>query len=248
MQLIRCRDRAELSSEAARYIVEAARLETHRKGWWTLVLSGGTTPGLLYECLASPAYRQGIDWNRTHVFWGDERCVEPNHLHSNYRLARDSLLSKVNIPAQNIHRIRGESSDPRQEALRYEQEVREFFLERGSGGAGEIPAFDLVLLGIGADGHVASLFPGSSALEERKRWVVEVYAPQGYVPEQRITLTLPVINNAREVLFLVAGEGKAGVLQDIMKDHEAARKRYPAARVTARERVVWLVDTATVRI
>lgn len=241
-------DIVSLSDAAAACVIEHARRAIAGNGRLTMALSGGTTPRLLYERLARTDFEMDGLWQSTHVFWGDERCVGPEHKESNYGLARDALLSKVALPTANIHRIFGEAPNADREAARYETELRRFFYLHEPDTAGRFPIFDLVLLGIGADGHTASLFPGDSALQEHTRWAVAVRAPKGYAPGRRITLTLPVINNARTILFLVSGKGKTPVMQDILSDSETAREQYTAARVTARERVVWFVDTQTVGI
>ena len=180
----------------------------------TVVLAGGSTPRALYERLA----QSDLPWSSMDVFFGDERCVPPDHPDSNYRMAREALLSKV--PAR-VHRMKGETCD----AAAYERALRRIF------GAGP-PTFDLVILGLGSDGHTASLFQGDPALGERERWVVRVARPD----HSRITLTLPVLSAAREVLFLVAGAGKREALQRLL-----AREAVPAALVEA-EHVTVIAD------
>jgi 6-phosphogluconolactonase len=180
------------------------------RGRFTAALSGGKTPVALYTLLAKAPYMPHLPWARVHLFWGDERCVPPDHADSNYRMTRESLLDHVPIPPANIHRMPGEM-DPAEAAARYEERLREFFVTHGDG----FPVFDFFLLGLGEDGHTASLFPGTRSIRESARWVVGHYvdAQKGW----RITLTPPVINAARMVAFIVAGAGKAAVMKEILE-------------------------------
>jgi len=235
-----------LSRGAAHFIAETAGNAAREKGWWSLVLSGGVTPKLLYEYLAQPKFAEMIPWDRTHVFWGDERCVPPQDEASNFRMAYEAFIAKMALPDSNIHRMHGEETSPDFAASQYEDELRRFFELQYPGQGTAFPVFDLMLLGLGADGHTASLFPGDSAGIKTQRWVVAVRAPKGYYPEGRITLTLPVINQARTVLFLVSGDGKAGVLHEILENKKDSQKKYPAARVSGRESVIWFIDNSTV--
>lgn len=172
----------------------------------TLVLSGGSTPIPLFQRLAED---EEIDWSRIQVFWGDERCVPPDHEQSNYRSAYEHLLKHVDIPEENIHRMEGELP-PAEAAQRYEDEIRRVLeLEPG-----ELPRFDLVMLGMGDDGHTASLFPGTAALNEEHKLVVANDVPQ--MDTTRITLTFPVLNAARQVIFLVGGTGKGEQLERVL--------------------------------
>jgi 6-phosphogluconolactonase len=188
----------------ARYITDRASVGDRI----TVVLSGGTTPKGVYEQLASENFKGRVPWSRVHLFWGDERPVPPDHPESNYFLAYETLISRVPIPPENVYRMPGGKADPEKAAGEYEQTLRDFF--RSSGG--EWPVFDLVLLGIGPDGHTASLFPGSPVLQEKKRWVAAPYIEK--LKSYRITLTLPVFNHARQVIFLAAGKEKAAVLKE----------------------------------
>ena len=225
-----------LAEEAAQAVAGAAEEAVSRTGRFTLALSGGSTPRRLYARLASPPFRSRIDWARLDVFWGDERCVPPDHPDSSYRLADESLLSRVPIPPEQIHRMRGEDSDPERAALDYSQElVRIFSLK-----AGEHPRFDLILLGLGADGHTASLFPDSPALNENRRLAVATYAEP--VKAYRLTLTLPVLNAAARVIFLVSGGEKAEVLRAVLKDGPSPSR--PASFVRPERGNLWLVDRA----
>ena len=208
----------EIAAQAtAEYVASVAEDRARTQGRFTVALSGGSTPRLLYERLASPPYAEQIAWDSWHVFWGDERCVPPNHKDSNYRMARDSFLDRVAIPPTHIHRMRGEVAS-QTGAEEYEAAVREVFQE-------PMPSFDLILLGIGEDGHTASLFPGTQALQEQHRLVVTNRAPHpadlsprgNGIEAQRITFTLPLINAARVVTFLVTEESKAEVLRQVLR-------------------------------
>jgi 6-phosphogluconolactonase len=225
-----------LAEAAALAIVEAAVDAIAVRGRFTLVLSGGDTPRRTYARLAQTPFRDRIDWLKTRVFFGDERGVPPDHRDSNYGMAWATLLSKVPVPPASIFRIRGEGEDPETAAADYARALTEALgLRRG-----ERPRFDLVLLGLGVDGHTASLFPGSPVLKEVFRTVVAVHATAAAIP-QRITLTLPVLNAAAEVLFLVAGPEKAKVVKAALGDQATL----PAAMVRPGEgRLRWLLDRA----
>ncbi|MFC1591702.1 6-phosphogluconolactonase [Thermodesulfobacteriota bacterium] len=207
-------------------------------GRCSIALSGGTTPRLLYSCFAEPAYAEKIPWDRLHIFWGDERCVPPDLPESNYRLAWEPWLSKVPIPAAHIYRMQGELADPAAAASAYEDTLRSFF----DSGSPSRPGFDLVLLGLGNDGHTASLFPGDAALAEHTRLVRAVTAPPQYETRQRLTLTLPALCTAAHILFLISGRDKQPVLEHILNNRAEAVKRYPAARVAAQIELGWLIN------
>ena len=178
------------------------------KGRFAVALSGGNTPKIFYELLGSEPYSRSVDWRHIHLFWADERCVPPEHADSNYRLAFDTFLSKVPLPEENIHRIKGEG-EPDRETREYERDIRRFF------GASVLPVFDLILLGIGEDGHTASLFPGSKILKEEDHLVDFVDDKTKNHP--RITLTLPVLNHAENIIVLVCGESKALIVQKVIE-------------------------------
>jgi len=200
----------ELIAAAATLFTARAAEAVSTRGRFAATLSGGKTPVALYALLAKAPFVSQIPWARVHLFWGDERCVPPDHGDSNYRMAREHLLDHVPIPPANVHRMPGEM-DPVEAAARYEGELRHFFAPHGEG----LPVFDFILLGLGEDGHTASLFPGTRAIRESARWVVghHVDAQKGW----RITLTPPVINAARAVVFIAAGAGKAVVLKEILE-------------------------------
>ena len=221
-------DTQVLAEVAADLIVDQAQRAINERGWFHWVLSGGSTPEPIYRLLTQPPYRSQIDWSRVHVFWGDERCVPPDHAQSNYRMARETLLSHVSIPDPQIHRILGELP-PDDAAAAYRATLRTVL--------GPDLRFDLILLGMGADGHTASLFPGSAALDVDDEATVAAYAPDQEIP-WRVTLTFPVLNRARAVFFLVTGKDKAATLARIQ-----AGESLPAGRVGSGEgEVRWLVD------
>jgi 6-phosphogluconolactonase len=231
----------ELGRAAAEEVVRAAGDAVAARGRFTLALAGGETPRGLYRLLASPPYRARVDWSRAELFWGDERAVPPGDPGSNYRLAAEALLGPLALPERLVHRIQAEEGAEAAEAAaaRYERELARAF---GVAPGGPPPAFDLVLLGMGPDGHVASLFPGSPALEERRRWAVPAEGPPPW--PARVTLTLPVLNAARRVLVLVAGSRKAEALARVREGPRESR-RLPAQLLEDElERVTWLVDEA----
>ncbi len=228
----------EVHRAAAEAWARAAAEAVGARGRFTVALAGGLTPRGLYELLArDPVFRERLPWGRTHVFWGDERHVPPDHPDSNYRMAREALLSRVPIPAANVHRIPAELPEVAAAAA-YERTLRTVF-ELGPAG---VPRFDLVILGMGKDGHTASLFPGAGALLERDHLVVaERVAAVG---AWRISLTLPVLNGAARVVFLVTGEEKAAALSAVL-GAEGSSSGLPAALVRPADgELLWLVDKA----
>ena len=231
----------ELSFAAAEFIAEQAETNTTERGIFTLVLSGGTTPRPLYEHLATSPFVNRVDWRQTHLFWGDERFLPPDHSDSNFALAYRALISKIDIPSRNVHRIPTESDSPQKIAKNYEEELRRFFQSTyQSEYDSYFPSFDVILLGLGEDGHTASLFPGDAVLEERERWVAAVDGTSGSPAVPRITLTFPVINQSRCAVFLASGQDKREVFQEIVTCRETAS--YPAARVKPSGRLLWFID------
>src|SRR3989304_332098 len=221
-----------ISHEAARIFINFSNECIATRGRFIAALSGGSTPQKLYALLSSDRYRGNAEWSKIHFFWVDERCVPKESEYSNFRLSFDHLISRISIPDANIHRINGDFG-PEKGAQDYADELKNFF------GVG-LPIFDLILLGMGEDGHTASLFPGSKSLDEKKRLVIPVYAEE----MNRITLTLPVLNSARHILFLVSGQSKKQVLNDILVDNER-RKNYPAGLVQpVHGDLLWLIDEA----
>jgi len=222
-----------VSYQAASLFVTASRNAISERMRFAVAISGGSTPRRLYGLLGSVEYSHKIDWHRVHFFWVDERCVPKDHEDSNFKASLDTLLSKVSIPVESIHRIRGEA-DPEKATRDYENEIREFF------GTGDWPVFDLVILGMGDDGHTASLFPGSKAIGEKERWVVPVYLEKPGI--NRITLTLPVLNHAAQILFLVSGRSKATILSEILVGSHKNDK-YPAGLIhPVLGDLIWLID------
>ena len=222
-------DKERLAEAAARLFVERAQEAIGGTGRFAVALAGGSTPQRAYELLAD-AHRDELDWGGVHVFFGDERGVPPDHEDSNYRTANEALLSRV--PVGSVHRMRGELPPP-EAAADYERELRGFF--------GGPPVFDLVLLGIGEDGHTASLFPRTPALDATDRLVVE--NPVEKLGTTRLTLTAPTINAAREVAFLVSGGGKAEALKEILEG-DADPRDYPAKLIRPAGDPLWMVDRA----
>ena len=204
----------DLVHTAAHGIVDAARRAVADHGVFSIALSGGSTPRRLYQVLAAPEIARQVPWQHTQIFWGDERHVPPDSDESNYRMAKEALLDHVPVPAQNVHRIPAELANPDTVAVAYADELRQAFNLDG-GDPPELPRFDLILLGMGDDGHTASLFPHSPGLHERTRLVVANPVPK--LDTTRITLTLPVINNAARVWFLVVGGSKAEILQRVLE-------------------------------
>ncbi len=193
---------------SADFIAEVAARAIVERGRFTFALSGGGTPKPIYARLAAADYRGRIAWEKVHIFFGDERCVPPDDARSNYRMVREAWFDHSPIPAKNIHRIHGED-DPALEALRYEQEIARYYR------TAVCPAFDLVLLGMGDNGHTASLFPGTAALRETVRWVVAQYVE--VMATWRVTFTAPLVNAARHVAFLAEGAGKAQMLWNVLE-------------------------------
>jgi 6-phosphogluconolactonase len=226
---------AKLFDGAATEFSELASEAVKNHGRFSVALSGGSTPRGVFSLLASGAI-PGIPWQKIFFFWGDERHVPPDHPDSNYRMARETLLSRVPVPAENIFRIPAEEKEAAVAAEIYEKALRSFFPLQ----PGELPRFDLIYLGIGTDGHTASLFPGTYALQEKAKLVTANWVEK--LNTQRITLTLPVLNNAAQVTFLVSGTDKAPVLREILENPAAD---LPSQKVQpVKGRLEWLVDRA----
>lgn len=227
----------ELFAAAAEEVVRAAEEAVAARGRFTIALSGGSTPKSLFNLLATNA-RTTLPWDRMFFFWGDERHVPPTDAESNYRMADEAMLSKIPVAAGNVFRIATENPDAAAAADAYEQTLRKFFQL----GPGEFPRFDLILLGMGPDGHTASLFPGTAALQEKSRLVVANWVEK--LKASRITLTLPVLNAARCVAFLVSGTDKADALKAVLEG-DAPGEQYPSKLVKPTDgKLIWLVDRA----
>jgi 6-phosphogluconolactonase len=227
-----------MSHEVAKKIVLVAGKSINKTGRFSLALAGGNTPKILYQLLGSE-YRDKIDWSSTHIFWGDERFVPMESEESNFNMAYRSIISKVTIPNQNVHPIQTVDIDPNMASLIYENELKDFFHLRGS--INNNKTFDLVLLGIGTDGHTASLFPKDSVLNERDRLVMSVKAPRKYLTRLRITLTIPAINSAERIYFLASGHDKKDIIKNILSHKVSFDTPLPAELVNPRSELIWFV-------
>jgi 6-phosphogluconolactonase len=227
----------ELFEAGAELVAHAAKEAVEERGRFAIALSGGSTPRSLYHLLATNA-RTSLPWDRMFFFFGDERHVPPTDKDSNFRMANEAMLSKVPIPEANIFRVPAENPDAAAAAEAYEQSLRKFFsLEPG-----QVPIFDVILLGLGPDGHTASLFPGTAALQEKSRLVVANWVEK--FNTHRISLTLPVLNAARCVAFLVSGTDKAAALEAVLQSNGPG-EQYPAKLVhPTNGKLIWLVDRA----
>lgn len=226
-------NKTSLSEAAARLFVRAAREAVEQNGRFSVALTGGSSPVQLYKLLAQPPYRDEVPWSQTFVFWGDERWVPLTDERSNARMAHETLLDQVPLPREQVYPMWSPGTEPDDFALRYEESLRAYFGQ-------ESPRFDLILLGMGDDGHTASLFPGTGVLHERARWVQAYYLePQAMY---RITLTAPLINQARKICFLTFGTNKANALYKVLEG-EPNPELYPAQLVQPSEgEVLWMVD------
>jgi 6-phosphogluconolactonase len=225
-------DREALSRAAAGELAQVAERAIGARGRFDLALAGGSTPRRLYEILAAE-YRERIDWRRTHLFWGDERYVPPGDSSSNYRMAREALIDPLGLATANVHPMPTDAADPEEAARTYEHTLRAHFGDAG-------PRFDLVLLGIGPEGHTASLFLGSPALGERRRWVMPVRVAAQ--PPLRLTLTRAALDAAEDVFFLVAGADKREIVAKLLRLPPGEDGGYPAAQLRPRGRVVIFLD------
>lgn len=238
---------AQALAEAAAHAVRDSLLRAvASRGRFDLALTGGRTPVALYERLGGPM-RAEIPWEEGHLWWGDERCVPPDDEESNYGLAARTLLRDRSAPGGNIHPMICGARDADEAASRYEDELRSQ-LGPDPESASPEATFDLLLLGMGEDGHVASLFPSDPALGEPVRWVRAVSAPASRPPRERLTLTLPAINLSSEVLILVSGEAKAEMVAEVLSQQEGGIPLLPAAMVCPRERLCWILDEAAARL
>src|SRR5436309_3902865 len=239
MQITIYPDTQTLSHEAARFIVRLAREAIAARGRFTIALSGGSTPKVLYGLLGSEPYRSQIDWSSVEIFWSDERCVPPNSEDSNYHLAEQVLLSKVSLSPHQVHRMPADQPDRDAASQAYTLEMQRTF------GTDGIPNFDLLQLGMGPEGHTASLFPHQQSLHEQERLVMPVSVPKP--PPLRLTFTPPLLNAARHVLFLVTGSEKADAVQAVLEGPYQSEE-YPAQIVRpATGEVTWMLDTAAAR-
>ncbi len=227
-----CADLAALSQAVAEQWSVIARHAAATRGAFYVALSGGSTPRRLYDLLSQEPYLSSVPWQATHVYFGDERCVPPDHPDSNYRMAREAFLDKVNMPSRNVHRI-VISEDVLASAERYARELKQHVPLKG-----DMPQFDLVLLGMGDDGHTASLFPGTDLLKENERVVGCAYVEK--LKAWRISITFPVINRARNVFVLAAGKGKAELIRQLTQEPQA--HHYPIQNIEPLGEYQWFID------
>src|SRR3990170_3090509 len=233
-------DSQQLADTLSRDFRRSLETQANAGGSVFVALSGGNTPRIFFERLAVPPYREEIPWKNIHFFWGDERCVPPDDAESNFKMANDAFLSHVAIPDNNIHRVMGENP-PQSEVHRYEKEIKTHLPLAEN----ELPQFDRVFLGMGNDGHTASLFPGSPTLLEKEAACVIAEHPTSGL--KRISLTLPVINNAKRISFLVTGEEKATIVREILKKSPSSLN-YPAAKVKPFNGVLeWYLDKSAAK-
>jgi 6-phosphogluconolactonase len=231
------RDPQQLAQEAATLLHECSQSAIKSHGRFLLALSGGSTPKQLYQTLAAPPWKQTFDWPHTIFLFGDERCVPPDHPESNYGMTKTTLLEPLGTTPTHIYRMKGEDQAPEAAAREYEATIRVIT----HCPAPAIPSIDAVLLGLGEDGHTASLFPRTAALQDCGHLVTVGQAPKG-IPS-RLTMTLAVLNQANVVLFLVAGTGKARIVRTVLEPKTEADRRLPAALVKPEQgRLIWLVD------
>ena len=230
-----------IGQAAAQTCLQLAKEAIANHGQFTIALSGGSTPKRLFQILAEAPFVGQMNWSKTHVFWGDERSVPPDHADSNYKMANDALLAKISIPQENVHRMEAEREDRDAAAQEYQQKIANVF---GATPSGPPPAFDLILLGMGPDGHTASLFPGTEALGVTNKWVTPNFVPQK--DTHRTTFTYPLINAAKQVLFLIAGADKADRLFEVWTGPTDAQ-RLPSQRIgPSAGTLAWYVDQAAI--
>ena len=232
-------DGATIAKRAAEKFVEAAKTAASERGSFSVALAGGSTPKALYGLLANdPALRAQVPWDKMQVFFGDERHVPPDHADSNFRMASEALISKAPLKPEQVHRIKGEYPDTEKAALEYEQVLRsEFHLA-----AGALPRFDLILLGMGNEGHTLSLFPGTKALHDNGRLVMRNWV--GKLFTERVTMTAPVANNAALVIFMVTGTDKASALKAVLEGPNEP-EQLPSQLIQPKNgTLLWLVDPA----
>lgn len=225
-----------LADAAAAEIVAQARASIAARGRFTIALSGGSTPRPIYELLGT-RHASDIQWERTHVFFGDERCVSPDDARSNYAMAHEALLARVAVAPARVHRMYEANDPPQGAAERYETLLRATFGDEG-------PTFDVALQGVGADGHTASLIPGDPAVDEMARWVLAVRAPDTFEVRDRLTLTPVCLNRSRVVLFVATGESKRGVVARVLGSGSAPAQTLPAARLHGMDGTRWLLDAS----
>jgi 6-phosphogluconolactonase len=224
----------DASRSIAALIIQKAEQAISARGQFSLALSGGTSPKQLYHLLSTPPVRQQIDWSHTLLFWGDERCVPPDHPQSNYNMTRKTMLDELDLDSKQVFRMRGELG-PEEGARYYEEQLKKIFVSSQQ----TPPAMDCILLGLGTDGHTASIFPGADVLSEKVRWVVNVPPPETSEPfVPRLTFTLPLINRARQIIVLAGGDIKREIIEQIVAGEGSA---YPAARLQNEGELLWCI-------
>jgi len=235
LEILHFQSKEEFSFECASRIMQCAQRCVREKGRFTFALSGGKTPESVYEMLAGK-FQDDFPWNQTFFFFGDERMVPADHPDSNYKMVSDHLFSRIKIHPANIYRFQTESNDPKRAAIDYENKIKIFFGLK----TGQFPSFDLILLGVGPDGHTASLFPNSAALSEHKHLVVSNYVNQ--LKSSRLTMTVPVFNHAKNLYFLVSSKNKKEVIEKVIRTARAD-SQLPATliRLTSGQ-VTWFVN------
>ncbi len=227
----------DFCEKAVQEILSFSDEKIEAQGKFTIVLSGGSTPKGIYQCMAGASYRDKFRWEKMHFFWSDERWVSPEDQKSNYRMVSEALLTKIKIPSGNIHPIQTTEGDLQASARLYEEAIIDFFKLKKD----EFPRFDLILLGLGRDGHTSSLFPGNPALLVKDRWVVPV--SQKGITEKRITLTLPAINHAGMIFFLVSGLEKADIVAEVLENEK--KTAFPANEISpCQGKLCWFLDKA----
>jgi len=243
MQIKEYENLEKLSKNAADFIIGLINNTLKSQNFFTIALSGGNSPRLIYSLLAQKGFSSKVNWQKVFIFWGDDRYVPHTHFESNYRMAYETLLSKINIPQENIFRIPTEVATPEDAAILYEKIMKKLFIKFGAIDVKKaLPVFDLIILGVGRDGHTASIFPGHKAVNEQKRWVTHIKAHQRVTLHDRITITLPVINAAKNVMFIISGEGKGKIIKDILEQKKQGTV-YPAAKIKPEDgQTVWFID------
>jgi len=227
----------DLCRKATQEILDFSTMKIASRNQFSMVLSGGSTPKGVYQCMAGSFYRNKFRWDKMHFFWGDERWVPPEDQASNYRMVAEALLTKVNIPSENIHQIKTKDCNLQTSTRRYEETINTFFKLKKD----EFPAFDLILLGLGKDGHTASLFPDNPALLEKDAFVVST--SQKGIPEKRITLTLPAINHAAMIFFIISGLDKADIAAKVIENKNEGA--FPANHIKpVNGNICWFLDKA----
>lgn len=231
------KDLEEVGREASEFVSWVVKQAVNARGSCRVALSGGSTPKALFTALTNPASARTVRWSQIEFYFGDERCVPPEHTESNFGLANQALFKPLNIAPSQIVRIEGERTRPEEAARQYEGQIRQRF----GVGSTAVPRFDLILLGLGDDGHTASLFPNTPALREETRLVVPNQAPRGV--RDRVTFTAPLINQADTILFMVSGSSKAEAVRSVLEEQDQPADRFPARLIRpASGRVVWFLD------